>query len=331
MRKIKDTDFVHISTRIKAREQKLVNKSDIEKMLSAQNAQEVVQIMVEKGYDAFDANDPKSMENAFGAQMSQVREFLLPHIPQREIIDIFKIKADYHNIKTIIKADAGGVPCAPMLSQDGTVPPEQMCDIVRDRVSDGIDPVMAASIFESVDILARTADAQLCDICLDRAQYEQLHNMANGIGSPFLTGYIKLMTDGENLKAICRIMRMNKGTDFLGRVMHDGGNIPRTRLLDMPEPAHLPVLFGSVLSTAAGIAVEVVDGRKPFSELDRAVANALVEYVKNAKYIPFGEEVVLYYLLAKQGEQAQIRTIIVGKNMGQSKEKIAESLRQCYV
>ena len=121
MAKIKDTDYLAISARIRAMETTLLTAERMERLLEARSGEEVSKLLQECGYPELDAARPEAMD----AALSQARETLLADLgdsaPDSRYIDIFKLKYDYHNAKTILKAAAMGTDPARMLMDMGRV------------------------------------------------------------------------------------------------------------------------------------------------------------------------------------------------------------------
>ena len=102
--KIKDTDYLAISARVRAMETTLLTAERMERLLEARSDEEVSKLLQDCGYPELDAARPEAMD----AALSQAREELLTDLgdgaPDPRYIDIFKLKYDYHNAKAILKA-----------------------------------------------------------------------------------------------------------------------------------------------------------------------------------------------------------------------------------
>ena len=88
---------------------------------------------------------------------------------------------------------------------------------------------------------------------------------------------------------------------------------------------------GSPLEQAAKLGEAVASGESRFAPLDLMADNCLMEYARQAKLISFGDKTVLGYIIAKEREINQIRTVMVGRLSKRPAEKISESLRLNYV
>ena len=119
--KIKDTDYLAISARVRAMETTLLTAERMERLLEARSDEEVSKLLQDCGYPELDAARPEAMD----AALSQAREELLTDLgdgaPDPRYIDIFKLKYDYHNAKAILKAAAVGTSPERMLMDMGRV------------------------------------------------------------------------------------------------------------------------------------------------------------------------------------------------------------------
>lgn len=97
----------------------LLTAERMERLLEARSGEEVSKLLQECGYPELDAARPEAMD----AALSQAREALLADLgdsaPDPRYIDIFKLKYDYHNAKTVLKAAAMGTDPARMLMDMG--------------------------------------------------------------------------------------------------------------------------------------------------------------------------------------------------------------------
>ena len=119
--KIKDTDYLAISARIKAMETGLLTRERMEQVLDARTDEEAVKLLQECGYPELDARNPEAMDAALSAAREATLSDVLDGAPDPRYIDIFKLKYDYHNIKAVLKAAAMNVSPDSMLMDMGRV------------------------------------------------------------------------------------------------------------------------------------------------------------------------------------------------------------------
>ena len=101
-KKIKDTDYLAISARIKAMETGLLTRERMEQVLDARTDEEAVKLLQECGYPELDARNPEAMDAALSAAREATLSDVLDGAPDPRYIDIFKLKYDYHNIKAVL-------------------------------------------------------------------------------------------------------------------------------------------------------------------------------------------------------------------------------------
>ncbi|WP_191980816.1 V-type ATPase subunit, partial [Clostridium haemolyticum] len=68
-----------------------------------------------------------------------------------------------------------------------------------------------------------------------------------------------------------------------------------------------------------------------FKIFEKLCDNFIMNFIKDAKYISFGPEPLIAYILAKENEIKIIRIIMVGKINNIDSQVIGERLREIYV
>ncbi len=178
-KKIKDTDYLVISARVKAMETGLLTRERMEQILEAKTDEEAAKILQECGYPELDAADPEAMDAALSAAREETLTDVMDGAPEPRYIELFKLKYDYHNVKALLKAEAMGTSADRMLMDMGRVPAAVLKEAVRTGELDELPPMLASAVAEAREILDTTRDPQLSDIALDRWTYA---DMAGGAG-----------------------------------------------------------------------------------------------------------------------------------------------------
>lgn len=325
MAKIRNEDFLFTTGRIRSLERELLGRERIERMIDAKTDEDALKILYDCGYQEVLSSEP-SLEDALARFRRELYVSLESYIPVPDVLDVFRLKYDFHNIKTAVKAAARGYDAARLYIDAGTVP----IKILLLSVPDGKNPAVPAPLNEAIaaasDTLARTGDPQLVDFELDRAMFVCQARVARETGSDFLSGYVALSADAANLRALSRARRMGRGRDLLRFALSDEGTVAPEKLLDAAEDA-LPSLYSGLLSAAAAAAAAGAE----MSSVDRLCDDALVAYIREAKFVTFGEQPAAAYLAAREFEMTQIRIIMAGRASGLSPEAIRERLRSTYV
>lgn len=330
-KRIKDTDYLFLSTRIHVMERSLLSRERMERMLEAATNEEAAKVLVECGYPEMSTVDVDSVNNALAYVRDKVFEDLYASVPDPRMIDVFKVKYDYHNVKTLLKSTAMGVDPARLMVSTGRYDPAELTDKIRSGSFSGIPDSFARAIREAQEVLGATRDPQLSDFVLDRAYFKELTALAEGTGSAFLLGYVKLMIDAANLRSLVRVRRMGKSEAYLKNVLFEGGKVTVSSILRLASDGDLASVYGTTsLAKAAEAGQSAVKGGG-LTTFERECDNAVMGYVAGAKYVAFGDATVIGYLVAKDSELTAVRIIMTGRLAGLKADTIRERLREAYV
>lgn len=330
-KKIKDTDYLAISARIKAMETGLLTRERMEQVLEARTDEEAVKLLQECGYPELDGRSPEAMDAALSAAREAALSDVLDGAPDPRYIDIFKLKYDYHNIKAVLKAQAMSTSPDSMLMDMGRVPAAELKEAVLSGRLDELPESLAAAAAEAGDVLNSTRDPQLSDVVLDRRYYQEMAAVAEETGSAFLSGYVKIQIDAANLRTLVRTLRMGKGGEFLKTVLLEGGDIGADAVAAAGSSGALQELYGpTALQAAAEAGAEALRGG-PLTDFEKLCDDAVGEYLAGAQFVPFGEAPLLGYLAARETEYTNIRILLMGRGAGLPAGVIRSRLRSSYV
>ena len=98
----KDTDYLFLSARIRSLERNLLTAQRLEQLLQAPSAENCSQLLSDLGYDPI--RDEATLQASLKKQREDVFAELERFMPEKELLDVFRIKYDYHNIKVLLKA-----------------------------------------------------------------------------------------------------------------------------------------------------------------------------------------------------------------------------------
>ncbi len=331
-KKLKDTDYLSISARVRAMENGLLTRERMERMLEARSVEEAAKVLAECGYGEMNSFTPAALDERLSEARDAVYQDLQGAVPDPNVIDVFRIKYDYHNAKVLLKAEAMGLDSVRLLVGGGRYAAAALQeDFQRDDLRECSDAFRKA-VAEAKETLASSGDPQRADLILDRAYFAEMSEAARATGSGFLAGYVRLLIDAANLRAAVRAHRMERGADFLAQVLVPGGNVEE-RSVAAAKGSELGALFrGGRLAEAAAAGAELAaPGSGHLTSFERLCDNALVDYLSAAKRIPFGEQPVIGYLAAKENEFTAVRIVMNGRMAGLDTDTIRERLRDSYV
>ena len=332
MSKIRDTDYLTLSTRVRAMETRLVTRERMERMLDARTDEEAVKILTECGYEELPALTNAGLDDLLSKARAALYRELSTAAPDRRVVELFQMKYDYHNAKVLVKAAAMGAEPDRMLMEGGRWSPARLRDAFqRDSLGDFSEPFRQA-VLRARETLNAGNDPQRADFVLDRAYFQEMADTSKAVGSPFLQGYVRLLIDASNLRSAVRASRIGKGPDFLREVLRPGGNVD-VSVLSSGRGADLAAVFraGPLGEAAAAGAALTSPGSGELTAFERMCDDAVMHYLEGARLIPFGEQSVIGYLYARESEFTAIRTILSGRMAGLDADTIRERLREAYV
>ncbi len=315
---------------LRAREPKLLNNEKAERMLDAASYEDAAKILTDCGYPDMSQMSAAEVEQCLAEHRSAIFDELGKLSPDRELVDLFKLKYDYHNAKAIVKAEAMGSDPRHLLSDSGRIPGLRLLEIYNEEKRILLPEKLANAMYEAKAVLARTSNPQLSDFVLDKAFFDEVKAAADKVGSPFLKGYAAILVDSANLKSAVRTLRMGKNQDFLAEVLIPGGSVGVQRISGAADKESLAALYAhSRLEKAAALGADALGGGS-MTAFELACDDAVNDYLRGAKLVAYGCEPVAAYLAAVEGEIQAIRMILTGRLAGVKPQVIRERLRELY-
>lgn len=329
-KKYKDTDYLFLSARLRSLERHGLDRVHIERMLGAGTMTECIQVLAELGYAGFDASDERAMHESLRRRRAEAFADLSRYMPQAAILDVFRIKYDYHNLKVLVKNRGGDV--ADLLIDAGRFRADELAArYERTGRWDFLPPDMARAAQESRQVLAETGDAQRSDFVLDRAYFAELLSLARQSGCAYLIAYVRAQIDAANLRSVVRTQRMHRTGAFLQQVLFAGGSVTVAQILAGVSEGVASLYRATPLHRAGEIGEAVLRGEKELWELEKACDEAVLQTAAQSRSIPFGVEVAVGYLASLENELSTVRIILSGRIAGLGADDIRERLRDDHV
>ncbi|MBR2879883.1 MAG: V-type ATPase subunit [Oscillospiraceae bacterium] len=326
MSKVKDTEYLMLSAVLRAKEAKLLNKADYERMLLEPDFSAACRIIADRGYKDMSEMDTNQINKALAerraSELAEIREL----IPDQSLLDLFRMKYGYHNAKLLVKSKGDLSSCAHLISDSGRFTMEQLREVYDSEEGNGDLPkIYADAIRESRNALARTNNPQLAEFILDKAYYHDMLSHAEKTGKSYIINYIKNRIDRTNLRSTLRTMYMGRRGELLKYALIEGGNISIDEILNSMDVKDdlIKLYSSSIFHKAAEVPT--------MTEFELESDNAIELYVSSGSYIAFGPEVVIEYVAALENELMALRIILTGRIMGISTEALRGRLRESYV
>ena len=98
-KQLKDTDYLFISSYLRTRERNLLTAARMDRMIDAATTEEAAKVLGEIGYSEFSPSSERELSAALANEREKLFQDLYRFVPDKAVVDVFKVKYDYHNLK----------------------------------------------------------------------------------------------------------------------------------------------------------------------------------------------------------------------------------------
>jgi len=331
-----DSRYAYAVGKIRAREVRLLDFHKLISILEAESVEAALKSLADtdyaeglaeiKGEDDFDWH--------LSLQMERVYELISELTQDPELTDLFIVRNDFHNMKVAFKKKWGAVIDEKYYLVPTKVKREELLEAVETGIFDRLPPLFAGALQRMGTVYSSEKNFQLVDTTLDKIYLSHCLGVSRQAKCEFLENFFSIQIDLANIRTFLRLKEMGKGRDYLEKCLIPGGVLEKgdfLRLFAGSLESFLDILRFKDYYEIVKSGVEDWKRSGSFSHLEKLFDDHLLSFVKKAKYITFGIEPLIGYLVAKETEVKNLRTIMVGKFNRLSQEIIKERLRESYV
>jgi len=220
-----DSYYLFTCAELKAREIELIDKSKIDRMLSAAGVDDFFKILQETWYSKYisDIEKNKSFNNTMVSEYRSAINFLNERltVQHQAAILLLMLKEILHNLKIIIKSF--------ILDKDLKelfFPVMYDCDQLKSAAESGndkdIDPCAAKILQYGMELVEKKENYRSIELKLELAYLENIFDSVKKIGSRMLVDFLKYIIDIFNIKNIYRYKYTQEKLDF-NTFLHKNG------------------------------------------------------------------------------------------------------------
>lgn len=335
MGKHEEGDYTFPCVVVRSYEGNLLSMEDTMRVLESKTVQGAMNVLADFGYgDGKELENPRDFQEVLKKNLDEAYKLVYSIIPDEKEMNLFLYPNDYHNAKVLLKSEFLKTDATPLLLGTGTIPPEEMEEMIRKRSFNGMSVEMRRAVAEAIDLFAKSRDPQEIDIILDKACYKDMLTDAEDSENEFVSEYIRVGIDAINVNTFIRLREIGKPRTFFQKVYLGGGNIDDKFFDNSYEEAYsqlaeklAPFGFHDVFAIGAEQAHR--DGK--YVLLEKLLDDMKMNFVRGARLIPFGIEPLVGYLTAKDTENKNLRMILTGMIAGTDCNVTEERLRETYV
>lgn len=324
---MEDKQFTYAVARIRALELTLLNRQNLEVLLSTRDYKESIKYLVEKGWGE---SEQDTAEKILKGEKEKTWNLMRELVDKEDlgVFNVFLYANDFHNLKAAIKQAYTNKETPNIFISNGTIDVEEIIDAAKNHDFSKLPSYMAHCAEEAYDIQFRTGDSQLTDTIIDKACLEAIYAKGKEWENQLIQGYAELKCAAANINIAIRACKTKKGIDFLERAFASCDTLNDRRLTEATLHS-VEAIYEYLESTVYSDAIEAI--KESPSAFDRWCDNRIIELIKPQKYNSFTISPLLAFVLAKENEIKSVRIILSGKLNELSDESVRERLRETYV
>ncbi len=329
-------EFIQGVTRTRVLETRLLSRPKIDRMIDADDIEEVIKLLGETEYSKSIAgiNNVNDYERILSNELHRVYELMRDISVEPVVIDLLALKYDYHNLKVLIKEEEYNNDLSNLYISIGTIDTQKLKIAYKNGDFSEIGEEFKSAIVETLTDLKENSDPQRIDINLDRFYFSHLYSMAKDTGIELFVEYVRDMIDFINIKSAIRMKKQGKDFKFFEDVILENGNISKEDILSsysLSTDGIIQQFKNSKISSALIKGLDSYKETNRLSAFEKYMDDYLMDLNKKSKSINFGPEPIFSYIIAKEAEIKNLRIIMVSKINNLSPEVIRGRVSDLYV
>ena len=311
------TKYANAVGAVRAMENSLLGRSDMEQLINARNKAEVNSIIASK--------------NGSGAKsenLEDVWNMLREYAPDCKELEILLYRNDFHNLKAVLKAIISNRDPQQYYISPSNVELSVLTEAINSREYDALPEYMRDAASEAYELVTRTLDGQLSDSLIDTAALKAMQESAGKFGGEFMQQYAKLTTVCSDIKTAYRCCLLNKSAQFMETALCGSEELEKSELIKAALSG-TEAFFGFLETTNYANAAALL--KDSAAQYEKWCDDAVMELADGARSQAFGSDPLAAYFIAKEAEIKNLRILSVCKEFGADKETITERMRKLYV
>jgi len=357
---LKDYLWAYPVGRIRFIEKTLLSKSDLARVLEAPTLESAQSALRDSYYGPYMSklDNAQDFEPALESAMKDVYERILEIAPEPLIIDAYRARYDFHNLKVLLKAELlDAEPDKNAFSALSNFDVDKLVGLIEQARTEDIDAKSRRkkrlqtddprekSLYDIAleikavykDVVSKSAEIPLTpfdvDSYIDRSYYSWISAVYRKHGYYYLIQFIQREIDIINMKMMLRGRRLDISPDKMEGALLPGGTIKVDVLLSgyRGELEDIYSLYvGSELQGLARRGIRHLEKNEPLTPWEKECDDAIVSVMREGGKVSLGPEPVFGYVFGREIETKNLRIIFSGKQSSVPESRIRERLREGY-
>ena len=329
-------DYLYAGARVRAMEGALIGRARMEILLEAKTVQEIWNRLREYGVEPLTDRETGAIlrEETLLSLLQNAYKTVSEMLPSEAALQLWRYPYDCNNVKAAIKCAARGISPDSMLFDFGTVETARIKEMVQANTFEALPAAMQKAAQEVRELYAKTKNPQTVDLMMDCACYADMLSSARASRVSFAVDLVQRKIDTTNLLTAVRILRFANGEIarlLLEDALIEGGSLSTSDLREWFLQGEEAIWKGLYQTAYSGVASELARTDRSLTAIECSLDNAWMRQIKTVKFIPYGAEVIIAYLLAWEYEVRNLRILLSGREVGLPTKTIRERMRDSYV
>lgn len=326
-------NYTFATGKIRYLETKLPDLVDLERMLDAPDLELAFKAFYDTDYAEYlFERKPEEFENVILDDLLENRKLLWQIVPDKNFIKFLLLEYDFYNMKVIFKEKLFQKELDYLLIPLGYFEIASLKKIIFEKEKISIDQEILDFINEADAYLNENLPPHEIEFFFDKKYFSIFKDLAEKLKNKFIIDFVNLKLDLTNLRIFLRTKNLEKDIKFFKEALVTPGGINTNDLINLYDQEIEVALkyFTKFLPSYFEKYFLEYSEKKELWLLEKRFFEAEIDYLKKAKYIAFGPEVVMAYFYAKKNANKNVRLIMSGKLNKIERELLKKRIRELY-
>ena len=312
--------YVYTVARLRGMENHILDLAFFSRLMDSAGIDDAVKALGETSYSQYITGAGSNFDKAIDSEMLATCKELESFVPDKGLLDIFRLPYDFHNVKVLLKGlfkvrggEAEGRRYD-LLSQLGTIDTDELTNAIETEEYGFLPYGLTDLIPQCWQLWDATKNAQAVELLIDHQMFAAMLKVAEELKMPDVVRWVRCKIDAENLRSAIRLARLKYEPAKALPFFHDGGTIradDMAKLLGEPQETWGRILSYTDIGAVLGALGEQNDMKAALSDVSKALDDYLLKVLESAKYSMDAPANVLLYLLTKEAEARNMRVALV--------------------
>lgn len=318
-----ESAYTYSATRVRTLATSLVRLADVERLLVAQNDEDLRTALRESYVASYVPDGEWQIDAILALHQYEAYQLALSIAPNPEVLCGALARYDFHNIRVLAKARVLNLDYDQTMRELSSLGWHTPQELYAHAVSDTLHRVANEFQYAYQQAYWHTEAGEVdrAEQAVDSAYWQYRSRVAAAADDEFIQQLLRLEIDFYNVRNRLRAEVVDR-FDF-SKLFQSGGSVPSARFTSAEGARSVLQAYGGHPFWEA--ALHQYD-QGTASALERAMRSYVRSYVHQASYDVFCSAALLDYFYAVEAAADVMRTVVLGKQNGQSDTDIRSQL-----